>query len=64
VPLKPPEVDEVRIVASWVTSHMPEELPLEDGVDVVGFVEAVTGGAEREVEAPAGESAPRELASA
>jgi DNA polymerase III subunit epsilon len=43
VPLKPPEVDEVRIVASWVTSKMPEELPLEDGVDVVPFVAAATG---------------------
>jgi DNA polymerase-3 subunit epsilon len=42
-PLKPPEVDEVRIVASWVASKMPEELPLEDGVDVAGFVAAVTG---------------------
>jgi len=43
VPLKPPEVDEVRIVASWVASHMPEELPLEQDVDVPGFVAAVTG---------------------
>jgi DNA polymerase III subunit epsilon len=42
-PLKPPEVDEVRIVASWVASHMPEELPLEDGVDVAEFVGAATG---------------------
>jgi DNA polymerase-3 subunit epsilon len=42
-PLKPAEVDEVRIVASWVTSKMPEELPLEDGADVAGFVAAVTG---------------------
>jgi DNA polymerase-3 subunit epsilon len=42
-PLKPAEVDEVRIVASWVASHMPEELPLADGVDPVGFVAAATG---------------------
>jgi hypothetical protein len=45
--LKPEEVDEVRIVASWVASRMPEELPLEDGVDVVGFVAAATGSGER-----------------
>jgi hypothetical protein len=43
VPLKPAEVDEVRIVANWVASHMPEELPLDDGADVVGFVKAATG---------------------
>jgi hypothetical protein len=42
-PLNPVEVDEVRIVASWVASHMPEELPLADGVDVAGFVAAATG---------------------
>ena len=30
-PLKPEEVDEVRIVASWVASRMPEELPLDGG---------------------------------
>ena len=44
-PLKPPEVDEVRIVASWVASKMPEELPLDDDADVVGFVAAATGAA-------------------
>jgi len=58
VPLKPLEVDEVRIVASWVTSHMPEELPLEDGVDPVAFVAAATG------TGAAVESAERELATA
>ena len=42
-PLKPEEVDEVRIVASWVASRMPEELPLDEGADVVGFVAAATG---------------------
>ena len=41
-PLRPAEVDEVRIVASWVTSKMPEELALEDGVDVGAFAAAVT----------------------
>jgi DNA polymerase-3 subunit epsilon len=43
-PLKPVEVDEVRIVASWIASHMPEELPLADGVDAAGFAAAATGG--------------------
>jgi DNA polymerase-3 subunit epsilon len=57
-PLKPAEVDEVRIVASWVTSKMPEELPLEDGVDVAAFVAAATGA--RAAAAPV----PRELAPA
>ena len=42
-PLKPPEVDEVRIVASWVASRMPEELPLDEDADVAGFVAAATG---------------------
>jgi DNA polymerase III subunit epsilon len=42
-PLKPAEVDEVRIVASWVASHMPEELTLTDGADPVAFVRAATG---------------------
>jgi DNA polymerase-3 subunit epsilon len=45
--LKPVEVDEVRIVASWVASHLPEELPLADGVDPVRFVAAATGRATR-----------------
>ena len=58
VPLKPPEVDEVRIVASWVASHMPEELPLEDGVDVVGFAAAATGAAEPEAASREAELAP------
>ena len=42
-PLKPTEVDEVRIVACWVTSHMPEELRLEPGADPVAFARAATG---------------------
>ena len=58
-PLKPAEVDEVRIVASWVASHMPEELALTDGADVAGFVAAATGARAATVEAPA-----RELATA
>jgi len=58
-PLKPAEVDEVRIVASWVASHMPEELALTDGADVAGFVAAATGARAAPVEAPA-----RELATA
>lgn len=43
VPLKPAEVDEVRIVASWIASRMPEELPLTGDADVAGFVAAATG---------------------
>jgi DNA polymerase-3 subunit epsilon len=45
-PLKPEEVDEVRIVAGWIAAKMPEELPLERGgplPDVRGFVRAATG---------------------
>jgi DNA polymerase-3 subunit epsilon len=43
-PLKPAEVDEVRIVSSWVASHMPEELALVEGADPVAFAAAATGG--------------------
>jgi DNA polymerase-3 subunit epsilon len=42
-PLRPAEVDEVRIVASWVTSKMPEELPLDQDAEVWEFVSAATG---------------------
>ena len=52
-PLKPAEVDEVRIVASWVASKMPEELPLDEEADVVSFVRAATG--RRSVSASASE---------
>jgi DNA polymerase-3 subunit epsilon len=48
-PLKPAEVDEVRIVAGWIASHMPEELPLAgvQPADVHAFVAAATGALRR-----------------
>ncbi|MEA2481630.1 MAG: polymerase subunit epsilon [Thermoleophilaceae bacterium] len=46
-PLRPEEVDEVRIVAGWTAAHLPEELPLTGGDhDVRGFAAAATGAAE------------------
>lgn len=40
--IPPDEVDEIRIVHSWIASHDPPQLALEPGIDASGWVERVT----------------------
>jgi DNA polymerase III subunit epsilon len=43
--LSPEEVDEVRIVSSWIAAHEPPQLELGDGADVAAWVAAAIPGA-------------------
>ena len=40
--IPPDEVDEIRIVHSWIASHDPPQLALEPGIDASDWVERVT----------------------
>jgi hypothetical protein len=40
--IPPDEVDEIRIVHSWIASHDPPQLELEPDTDVVSWVTGIT----------------------
>ena len=40
-PIPPEEVDEIRIVSSWIASHEPPQLELDSETDVTEWVESV-----------------------
>jgi DNA polymerase-3 subunit epsilon len=40
--IPPDEIDEIRIVHSWIASHSPPQMELEPDTDVAGWVDRVT----------------------